>query len=106
MLFNGSPLETVDQLPMSDAKAIWCMVSAGIIGPYAQYGIAFATTPRDKKSKNKKFEHFYPHVADWWNCKPPVDHNNRRQQEEMARRAAESLSAGMPDHIRKKLLGG
>ena len=106
MLANGSTLETVDQLPMSDAKAMWVMIAAGIIGPYKEYGIAFSTTPRDKKTKNKPFRHFYPHIDDWWKCKPPVDHNNRRQQEEIARNAAKSLAATMPEHIRKKLLGG
>ena len=37
-------------MPTSDMKHIWVMMSAGLIGPYKDYIIAFATTPQDKKT--------------------------------------------------------
>ena len=56
---QGSSLDTVENLPISDAKNIWIMMSTGIEGPYKDYLIAFATTPQDKKQR-KEFSKLFP----------------------------------------------
>lgn len=40
MLANGSPLETVDNLPLSDLKNLYAALQQGLWGPFKDYSIA------------------------------------------------------------------
>ena len=64
LLSQGSSLETVDNLPVSDIKNLWIGMSTGLIGPYRDYILTFPLYQQDPKKK-KSFEQVFPDINDF-----------------------------------------
>ena len=106
LLSQGSSLDTVDNLPVSDIKDIWIGMSSGLVGPYKDYILTFPLYQQDPKKK-KTFEEVFPDINDFMRLK---DSKNLTQQE-IAKNAASAMlgmrgADGAPAWLKKAMNGG
>ena len=103
---QGSSLETVDNLPISDMKNIFTMMSVGAVGPYKDYILTFPLYQQDPK-KRRTFEEVFPDINDLMKLK---DHRNLTEHEKSVAAARTMLSmkgsANAPAWLKKLATGG
>ena len=99
---QGTPIQSVDNMPMSDFANVWIAYQRGLAGPYKDYIIAYnLNPPRNKNKKIIPFDKIFPDVDSCLRLKGNV---RKQTEEEKAMAMADYL--GMPDNIRQKLMGG
>ena len=122
MLANGSPLETVDNLPLSDAKALFSALQLGLIWAGKDYAIASTSlsqgngvqqaiyqthSPKYKPSPSPTLADLFPSVEKAMSLSSLTKKERDRANEELqAKKAAVAVvDSGAPEWLRKAVTG-
>jgi hypothetical protein len=118
LLTAGSPLETVDNLPLSDAKLIFASHQLGFVGPSKDYHLAASTLQQGNavqqaiyQSQNPKYkatplptlDEMFPMFEQLMSLSDEPK-AQRNAEEDIAKQAAAALvNSGAPDWLKQAI---